>query len=59
MKNKKAKKDKETKEAKVTYFKRKRGILKKAIELSYLCDQDMFIVMRDKKYNRLVEFNST
>ena len=53
------KKDKETKEQKVTYFKRKRGLLKKCIELSMMCDQDMFLVMRDKKYNRLVEFNST
>lgn len=50
---------KETKEQRVTYFKRKRGILKKAIELSTICDQDVFMMVLDKKNNRLVEFNST
>ena len=43
----------------MTYFKRKRGLLKKCIELSIISGQDIFLVMRDKKYNRLVEFNST
>ena len=49
----------ETKEQKVTYFKRKRGCLKKCIELSTICGQDIFMVMIDKKSKRLVEFNST
>jgi MADS-box transcription factor, plant len=32
----------------VTYSKRKRGILKKAIELSVLCAQDIYLVIFDK-----------
>ena len=49
----------ETKEQRVSYFKRKRGCLKKCIELSMKCGQDVFMVMVDKKSKRLVEFNST
>ena len=49
----------ETKEQRVTYFKRKRGCLKKCIELSQICGQDVFMVMIDRKNKRLVEFNST
>jgi hypothetical protein len=33
--------------------------LKKAIELSRYCDQDVFIVILDKSKKRLVEFNSS
>ena len=48
-----------TKEQRVTYYKRKRGCLKKCIELSMKCGQDVFMVMVDRKSKRLVEFNST
>ena len=41
------------------YLKRKRGLLKKAIEMSNKCDQDIFLVMLDRKTNRMVEFRST
>jgi histidinol phosphatase-like enzyme len=43
----------------VTYSKRKRGILKKAIELSMLCGQDIFLVIFDKQKQKLIEFRSS
>ena len=42
----------------VTFCKRKRGILKKAIELSRLCDQHIFMVIFDKTKQRIIEFSS-
>ena len=43
----------------VTYSKRKRGILKKAIELSVLCAQDIYLVIFDKEKQKLIEFQSS
>jgi hypothetical protein len=42
----------------VTFCKRKRGLLKKAIELSRLCDQYMYMVIFDQRKQRLVEYCS-
>ena len=43
----------------VTYCKRKRGLIKKAIELSKLCEQYVYMVIFDKEKQRLVEYTST
>ena len=43
----------------VTYSKRKRGIIKKAIELSTMCGQDIFMIIFDKNKQKLVEYRST
>ena len=42
----------------VTLKKRRRGILKKAIELSKRCDQEIMLVILDKRENRLIEYMS-
>ena len=42
----------------VAFCKRKRGFLKKAIELSSLCDQKIFILIFDDQRKRAVQFSS-
>lgn len=49
-------KDKNTRN--VTYCKRKRGLIKKAIELSKLCNQYVYLVIFDREKQRLIEYNS-
>ena len=49
----------DAKQRRVTYNKRKRGLLKKAIELSTLCETDIMMVILDKKHRTMVEFNSS
>ena len=43
---------------KVTFCKRKKGLLKKSIELSTLCDLSIFIFIHDKKLDRCVHYAS-
>ena len=50
---------KESHSLRVSYNKRKRGLLRKAIELSNLCKQDIFIVILDRERQNMVEFNSS
>ena len=43
---------------KVTYCKRRKGLLKKSIELSLLCDVSVFVLIYDEKKKRCVHFGS-
>ena len=42
----------------VAFCKRKRGFLKKAIELSRLCDQKIFLIMYDPDKDRVIQYSS-
>lgn len=42
----------------VAFCKRKRGFLKKAIELSCLCEQKILIIIHDEMKKRVVQFSS-
>ena len=43
---------------KVTSSKRKRGLIKKAIELSEMCGLDIFMMIFDKEKQKFVQLNS-
>ena len=43
----------------VSYNKRKRGLIRKAIEFSKLCSQDVFIAVLDRERQNYIEFNSS
>ena len=43
----------------VTYSKRKRGLLKKSIEISRMCGKTVFLVVYDSAKHKMVEFRST
>ena len=43
----------------VTYSKRKRGIIKKCIEFSKMCDQHVSLTIFDKSRQKLVQYSST
>ena len=42
----------------VTFCKRKRGVIKKAMELSILCGQDVMLTIYDKEKKKLVQYQS-
>ena len=43
----------------VTYCKRKKGIIKKAMELSILCGQDVSVTIYDPLKNKLISYQSS
>lgn len=43
----------------VTYCKRKKGLIKKAMELSILCGQHINLIIYDKEREKLVNYQST
>ena len=42
----------------VAFCKRRRGFLKKAIELSRLCDQRIFMIIHDPEKDKAIQFTS-
>ena len=43
----------------ITYCKRKKGLLKKAMEISMLCGQEVFLVCLDKEKEKLILYRSS
>jgi len=43
----------------VTYCKRKKGLIKKAIEISKLCGKKVAIYLLDEKIGKFIAYNST
>ena len=42
----------------ITYSKRMRGLVKKAMELSIMCDQQISLVIFDQSKKKLITYNS-
>lgn len=48
----------DTNQSQVTYCKRKKGLLKKSMELSILCELKMFLFIYDERQQRVVHYAS-
>ena len=44
---------------KVASVSRKRGLLKKCIEISSMCGMDVYLFIREKEYGNYIEFKSS
>ena len=42
----------------ITYLKRKKGLIKKAMELSMLCSQKMLLIIYDEENNKVIYYHS-
>ena len=42
----------------ITLFKRRRGLLKKAFEVANICDQYVYVALYDKEYNTMTQFST-
>ena len=42
----------------VTFWKRKKGLIKKAMELSMMCQQELYLVIYDKEQKRLITYQN-
>ena len=42
----------------ITFSKRKKGLIKKLMELSILCDVEIYTVMLDRNRKKLIEYRS-
>jgi hypothetical protein len=43
----------------ITFSKRKKGVIKKAMEISHLCEQDVFVALYNRENKKLVLYQST
>ncbi len=43
----------------ISYGKRYHGLVKKAMELSMLCDQEIYLTIFDRKREKMVVYSST
>ena len=42
----------------ITLFKHRRGLLKKAFEVANICNQYVYVALYDKEYNTMTQFSS-